>query len=65
VARTQVTVRLQGFEVQPVEADSYVMDGEALVFLTSGGEIAALFHMSIVEDWEPKQDTMASTDADA
>jgi len=41
------------------------MDGEALVFLNSGGEIAALFDMSIVEDWQPKLDTMASTAADA
>jgi hypothetical protein len=48
------TVRLKGPEIQPVQAESYIVDGETLVFFRPGGEIAALFDMSVVVDWEPK-----------
>ncbi len=66
MAKTQFNVRLKGPEMQPVEAEFYILDGEALVFLNSGGEIAALFDMSVVEDWEPKLEFKeAPTDADA
>jgi hypothetical protein len=48
------TVRLKGPEVQPVYAESYLVDSETLVFFKPGGEIAALFDMSVVIDWEPR-----------
>ncbi len=57
MAKIDFTVTLKGW-VQPVSADSYLLDGEALVFLNSGNEIVALFDMSIVEDWSPRLDSL-------
>ena len=66
MAKIEFTVRLKGSETQPVYAESYIIDGEILVFLNSGGEIAALFDLLIVEDWEPKLDRQERpTDAHA
>jgi hypothetical protein len=48
------TVQLIGEKTQPVDADSYVVDAEALIFLRSDNELAAFFDMSVVVDWEPR-----------
>jgi hypothetical protein len=39
---------------QPVDADSYVIDGETLIFLRSDNELAAFFDISVVVDWKPR-----------
>ena len=54
MCRTEFIVQLKTIGSQPVIADGYTIDGEALVFLNQGNEIAALFDMSIVEGWEPR-----------
>jgi hypothetical protein len=48
------TVQLTGNEIQPVDADSYVVDGETLIFLRSDDQLAAFFDMSVVVDWSPR-----------
>jgi hypothetical protein len=54
-------VRLKDY-VQPVSADSYLVDGEALLFLNDGNEVAAYFDLSIVEDWTPRLESSTKPD---
>jgi hypothetical protein len=48
------TVQLTGNEIQPVDADPYVVDGETLIFHRSDDQLAAFFDMSVVVDWSPR-----------
>lgn len=48
------TVRLKGEETQPVDAESYIVDDQTLIFLRSDGDLSAFFDMSVVVDWEPR-----------
>jgi hypothetical protein len=57
MAKIDFIVRLKDW-VQPVSADSYVLDGDAIVFLNNGSEIAAFFDLSIVEDWSPRLESL-------
>ena len=52
--KTRFTVTYKSGDVEPIEAEGYVIDGEALVFLSAGREIAALFDINFVQQWEPR-----------
>ena len=47
-------VTFQSGDTQPVVADGYVIDGEALIFLGGRNEIVALFDINFIENWTPR-----------
>jgi len=48
------TVRFKTGDTQSLDAISYEIDGEALMFLDHTGSLVAFFDFTFVDDWEPK-----------
>ena len=52
--RQEFAVQFKSGDTQPVTAFTYVVDGEALIFLNESSELVAFFDLAEVADWSPR-----------
>ena len=51
MSERQFLIRFKSGDEQPVVAVRAIEDQESLIFFNQNGELAALFDLTVVEDW--------------